>query len=133
MGGTWYAAAPDGGKAEPGKKAGGKEAGGTEEDAGGEGAGSRRGGDRRRLREAALRRAKARAREGEQAEQADRPGLSVRKDPKLGEIIVDRNGMTVYRFTKDSAWPMKAACTGACLEKWPAVAPSTRTTPRASS
>ncbi|MFJ1914646.1 SCO0930 family lipoprotein [Streptomyces sp. NPDC088147] len=54
---------------------------------------------------------------------AELPGLSVRKDPKLGDIVVDSKGMTVYRFTKDSAWPMKSACTGACLEKWPVVAP----------
>ncbi|MER7817477.1 SCO0930 family lipoprotein [Streptomyces sp. NPDC096153] len=62
---------------------------------------------------------------GEEAggESADLAGLSVRKDPKLGEIVVDKNGMTVYRFMKDSAWPMKTACTGACLEKWPVVAP----------
>lgn len=61
---------------------------------------------------------------GEEAggESADLAGLSVRKDPKLGEIVVDKNGMTVYRFMKDSAWPMKTACTGACLEKWPVVA-----------
>ncbi|WP_406361819.1 SCO0930 family lipoprotein [Streptomyces sp. NBC_01579] len=56
-------------------------------------------------------------------EQADRAGLSVRKDPKLGNIVVDKRGMTVYRFKKDSAWPMKSACTGACLSKWPVVAP----------
>ncbi|WP_327233132.1 SCO0930 family lipoprotein [Streptomyces sp. NBC_01317] len=54
---------------------------------------------------------------------ADLPGLSVRKDPQLGDIIVDSKGMTVYRFKKDSAWPMKSACTGACLDKWPVVAP----------
>ncbi|MFI2433238.1 SCO0930 family lipoprotein [Streptomyces sp. NPDC018693] len=54
---------------------------------------------------------------------ADQPGLSVRNDPNLGEIVVDKNGMTVYRFMKDSQWPMKTACTGACLEKWPVVAP----------
>ncbi|MFF3749427.1 SCO0930 family lipoprotein [Streptomyces sp. NPDC002018] len=53
----------------------------------------------------------------------DLPGLSVRKDPKLGDIVVDANGMTVYRFKKDTAWPMSSACTGACLEKWPVVAP----------
>lgn len=53
----------------------------------------------------------------------DAAGLSVRKDPKLGDIVVDSRGMTVYRFKKDSAWPMKTACTGACLEKWPVVAP----------
>ncbi|MFF3323948.1 SCO0930 family lipoprotein [Streptomyces sp. NPDC002889] len=86
VGGTWYAASPDGKKAAPGA-------------GGGEGA------------------------EGEGGEPADLAGLSVKKDPKLGEIVVDKNGMTVYRFTKDSAWPMKTACTGACLDKWPVVEP----------
>ncbi|MFF4211828.1 SCO0930 family lipoprotein [Streptomyces sp. NPDC001796] len=52
------------------------------------------------------------------------PGLSVRNDPKLGPIVVDKNGMTVYRFLKDKAWPEPVSnCTGACLEKWPVVAP----------
>ncbi|MDI3389203.1 SCO0930 family lipoprotein [Streptomyces sp. B-S-A8] len=54
---------------------------------------------------------------------ADLPGMSTRQDPELGEIVVDKNGRTVYRFTKDSAWPMKSACTGACLERWPVVEP----------
>ncbi|WP_434599449.1 SCO0930 family lipoprotein [Streptomyces sp. A5-4] len=54
---------------------------------------------------------------------ADLAGMSVRKDAKLGDVVVDSKGMTVYRFNKDSAWPMKTACTGACLEKWPAVPP----------
>ncbi|MFC8224910.1 SCO0930 family lipoprotein [Streptomyces sp. NPDC057287] len=56
-------------------------------------------------------------------EEADLAGLSVRKDPELGDVVVDKRGMTVYRFKKDSAWPMKSACTGACLEKWPVVDP----------
>ncbi|MEU8792331.1 SCO0930 family lipoprotein [Streptomyces sp. NPDC048643] len=61
---------------------------------------------------------------GKKATLADLPGLSVRKDAKLGDVVVDKNGMTVYRFMKDQAWPVsKSACTGACLEKWPAVAP----------
>jgi predicted lipoprotein with Yx(FWY)xxD motif len=77
VGGTWYALAPDGKKAQ-----------------GGAG-----------------------------AEAGDLPGLSTRKDPKLGEIVIDKNGMTVYRFMKDSPWPMKTACTGACLDKWPVIAP----------
>lgn len=52
------------------------------------------------------------------------PGLSVRKDPNLGDIVVDKNGMTVYRFLKDKAWPEPVSnCNGACLEKWPVVAP----------
>lgn len=57
------------------------------------------------------------------AQQAERVGLSTRTDPKLGEIVIDKNGMTVYRFEKDTPWPMKSACVGACLEKWPVVAP----------
>nr|WP_225884658.1 SCO0930 family lipoprotein [Streptomyces sp. fd1-xmd] len=51
------------------------------------------------------------------------PGLSVAKDPKLGEHIVDGKGMTVYRFKKDTAWPMVSNCTGDCLAKWPVVPP----------
>lgn len=82
VGGTWFAAAPDGKKAAP-----------AADEAGSEDSGS------------------------------DLAGLSVRKDPKLGDIVVDSRGMTVYRFKKDSAWPMKTACVGACLEKWPVVAP----------
>lgn len=65
----------------------------------------------------------ASAPDGKKAEAAEPAGLSTRKDPELGEIVVDKKGMTVYRFMKDSAWPVKSACTGACLEKWPAVAP----------
>ncbi|WOX20727.1 SCO0930 family lipoprotein [Streptomyces solicathayae] len=87
VGGTWFAAAPDGKKAAP--------------------AGDGEGG----------------ADDSGQESGADLAGLSVRKDPQLGEIVVDSRGMTVYRFKKDSAWPMKTACTGACLEKWPVVAP----------
>lgn len=97
--GTWFAAAPDGKKAAPSKAddaAGeaGNEAGGYGNDA------------------------------GEAADQAEAlPGLSTRKDPELGEVVIDGNGMTVYRFKKDSAWPMKSACTGKCLEQWPVVEP----------
>ncbi len=62
--------------------------------------------------------------DGKKAKLADLPGLSTRKDPKLGEIVVDKNGHTVYRFMKDEAWPKPVSnCTGACLEKWPAVEP----------
>lgn len=80
VGGTWFAAAPDGKKA-------------------------------------------AVNADGPSGAQADAAGLSVRKDPELGNIVVDKRGMTVYRFKKDSAWPMKSACTGDCLKKWPVVAP----------
>ncbi|MER8032491.1 SCO0930 family lipoprotein [Streptomyces bauhiniae] len=61
---------------------------------------------------------------GKKASLTSLPGLSVRKDPKLGDIVVDKNGRTVYRFLKDKAWPKSVSnCLGACLEKWPAVAP----------
>ncbi|CAM5606405.1 MULTISPECIES: SCO0930 family lipoprotein [unclassified Streptomyces] len=77
VGGTWYALAPDGKKAQ----------------------------------------------DGTGAQTSDLPGLSTRKDPKLGEIVIDGNGHTVYRFMKDSPWPMKTACTGECLKKWPVIKP----------
>ncbi|GEB62359.1 SCO0930 family lipoprotein [Streptomyces gardneri] len=46
------------------------------------------------------------------------PALSLRNDDQLGRIIQDGKGRTLYRFTKDTAWPMKSNCEGACLEKW---------------
>ncbi|MGW4206046.1 SCO0930 family lipoprotein [Streptomyces sp. NPDC004726] len=102
VGGTWFASAPDG------KKAGGGAAPGAGDGAGagdyGTGGGSGGG-------------------EAAGGQPADLAGLSTRKDPKLGEIVIDKNGMTVYRFMKDSAWPMKTACTADCLKKWPVVAP----------
>ncbi|MEW2426207.1 SCO0930 family lipoprotein [Streptomyces nigra] len=49
---------------------------------------------------------------------ASLPGLSVVEDPELGEIVVDAKGRTLYRFTKDTDWPMTSACTGKCLDKW---------------
>ncbi|MEU1476653.1 SCO0930 family lipoprotein [Streptomyces sp. NPDC001668] len=61
---------------------------------------------------------------GKKASVASLPGLSTRNDPNLGEIVVDKNGMTVYRFAKDKAWPEPVSnCNGACLEKWPVVGP----------
>ncbi|GAA3208762.1 SCO0930 family lipoprotein [Streptomyces thermocoprophilus] len=70
--------------------------------------------------------------DGKKAKLSNLPGLSVRHDTNLGDIIVDKNGMTVYRFLKDKAWPKPvSACTGACLKKWRPWRPSTRTTPRA--
>ncbi|NEC88723.1 SCO0930 family lipoprotein [Streptomyces sp. SID12501] len=62
--------------------------------------------------------------DGKKATLAALPGLSTRNDPKLGTIVVDKNGMTVYRFLKDEAWPKPvSACVGACLDKWPVVEP----------
>lgn len=47
-----------------------------------------------------------------------RPALRVLDDPKLGPVLQDRDGRTLYLFTKDTPWPMKTACDTACLEKW---------------
>ncbi|MFJ7066278.1 SCO0930 family lipoprotein [Streptomyces sp. NPDC101115] len=46
------------------------------------------------------------------------PPLSLADNDKLGKILRDGKGRTLYRFTKDTAWPMKSNCLGPCLEKW---------------
>lgn len=38
-----------------------------------------------------------------------------------GQIVVDKNGMSVYFFTKDVKDSGKSACTDACAAAWPAV------------
>ncbi|MEV4442255.1 SCO0930 family lipoprotein [Streptomyces sp. NPDC049577] len=58
----------------------------------------------------------AAGRAGEDQGAAD--GVSVADNARLGKIVVDGRGRTLYRFSKDSAWPMKFACTGACLDTW---------------
>ncbi|MEU6082450.1 SCO0930 family lipoprotein [Streptomyces sp. NPDC047108] len=81
VGGTWYAASPEGKKA---SADGADEGGGGEVGAGG----------------------------------GERAALSAFKDEKLGKILRDGKGRTLYRFNKDSAWPMKSNCTGSCLDTW---------------
>ena len=43
--------------------------------------------------------------------------LKVATDPKLGKILVDARGMTLYMYTKDEA--DKVNCAGGCLTAWP--------------
>lgn len=43
--------------------------------------------------------------------------VSVADNPKLGKIIVDSNGFTLYDFHKDKG--TKSACYGACAKVWP--------------
>jgi predicted lipoprotein with Yx(FWY)xxD motif len=43
--------------------------------------------------------------------------LNVATDPRLGKILVDGEGMTLYMFTKDEA--DKSNCSGKCIENWP--------------
>ena len=48
----------------------------------------------------------------------------------LGKVLVaGSNGMTVYIFTKDVKDSGKSACTGGCLEKWPALTVPAGATP----
>ncbi|MDJ0380027.1 SCO0930 family lipoprotein [Streptomyces sp. G-G2] len=53
-----------------------------------------------------------------QAPAAALPSLSFVENKTLGKILRDGQGRTLYRFTKDTAWPMKSACEGACLDTW---------------
>jgi predicted lipoprotein with Yx(FWY)xxD motif len=52
-----------------------------------------------------------------------RPELGVLNSPTLGKVLQDKNGKTIYLFTKDTPWPMKTACDATCLQKWTPVAP----------
>ncbi|MGW5250156.1 SCO0930 family lipoprotein [Streptomyces sp. NPDC004129] len=52
-----------------------------------------------------------------------RPALGVLNDPKLGKVLQDKDGRTLYLFTKDEPWPMKTACGATCLQKWTPTAP----------
>jgi predicted lipoprotein with Yx(FWY)xxD motif len=46
------------------------------------------------------------------------PAISVTKSAKLGDILTDENGMTLYLFKNDKAG--QSACTGSCAQTWPA-------------
>ncbi|GAA3869372.1 hypothetical protein GCM10022243_38600 [Saccharothrix violaceirubra] len=37
----------------------------------------------------------------------------------LGTVLTDKDGMTLYRFDKDTAKPAKSNCEGDCAAKWP--------------
>jgi predicted lipoprotein with Yx(FWY)xxD motif len=41
-------------------------------------------------------------------------------ETSAGEVYTDQNGMTLYTFDKDAKGATMSACTGGCLEKWPA-------------
>jgi predicted lipoprotein with Yx(FWY)xxD motif len=45
------------------------------------------------------------------------PTINVVTDPKLGQILVDSKGMTLYIFTNDG--PNQSNCNASCLAKWP--------------
>lgn len=47
--------------------------------------------------------------------------IRIINDGDLGEILVDGDGFTIYRFDDDSANPPTTTCEGACLDAWPRV------------
>ncbi|MCX5402577.1 SCO0930 family lipoprotein [Streptomyces sp. NBC_00335] len=65
---------------------------------------------------------RALARDGGKAAEAEpekeSAPLSAVEDAKLGKLMVDSRGRTLYRFGKDSAWPMKFGCLDSCLDTW---------------
>ncbi|MEU2853397.1 SCO0930 family lipoprotein [Streptomyces syringium] len=102
VGGTWSAFAPDG------KKAG---AAGGDEGKDGKDGKDGKGGQKEEEQEG------GKEKQPEEEEPAA-DGVLVKDNPTLGKILVDGQGRTLYRFNKDSAWPMKFACNDACLDTW---------------
>src|SRR6476661_1695423 len=47
--------------------------------------------------------------------------LSANSTDKLGTVVVDGQGYTLYRFDKDTAKPPASNCAGECAQKWPPV------------
>jgi predicted lipoprotein with Yx(FWY)xxD motif len=47
--------------------------------------------------------------------------LVAKNTPKMGQIVTDGQGFTLYRFDKDSNKPAKSTCDGACAIAWPAL------------
>ncbi|WP_410648717.1 SCO0930 family lipoprotein [Amycolatopsis sp. cmx-4-54] len=45
--------------------------------------------------------------------------VAVAEAGDLGQVLVDKDGFTLYRFDKDSAKPPKSNCDGDCAKTWP--------------
>ncbi|MFI6843069.1 hypothetical protein [Kitasatospora sp. NPDC050467] len=45
--------------------------------------------------------------------------LQTATDPKLGTVVTDSAGFTLYRFDKDTANPPMSNCNGNCASTWP--------------
>lgn len=64
--------------------------------------------------------------DGNKASARNAKQIKAVENPELGKILADGQGRTVYRFDKDSAWPMKSNCKGDCLKMWEPVKPVER-------
>ncbi len=51
----------------------------------------------------------------------DRTVLTANSTARLGTVVIDGLGWTLYRSDADSATPSKSTCTGACADEWPPV------------
>jgi predicted lipoprotein with Yx(FWY)xxD motif len=56
--------------------------------------------------------------DGSKASARNAKQLEAVTNPELGRILADAKGHTLYRFDKDSAWPMKSNCGRKCLKLW---------------
>ncbi|NUT92609.1 MAG: hypothetical protein HOY78_11320, partial [Saccharothrix sp.] len=45
--------------------------------------------------------------------------LVAKSVPKMGDVVQDGDGRTLYRFDKDTPNPPKSNCEGKCAETWP--------------
>jgi len=47
--------------------------------------------------------------------------LAATANPRLGDVVADGEGFTLYRFDKDTADPSASNCAGECAVTWPPV------------
>lgn len=45
--------------------------------------------------------------------------LTAKTVPRMGSVVVDNNGWTLYRFDKDKANPSESTCNDKCAKIWP--------------
>ncbi len=65
------------------------------------------------------------------AQAVDAPTVMVAKSAKLGSILTDSKGMTLYAFKKDK--PGESACVDNCAKNWPPLTIAEGTQPMAGS
>ncbi len=56
-----------------------------------------------------------------QLAEPDRTVLVANSTARLGTVVIDGLGWTLYRFDSDSAKPSKSTCTDKCATDWPPV------------
>jgi predicted lipoprotein with Yx(FWY)xxD motif len=61
------------------------------------------------------------------ADQGTPVRLAAKQIDKLGTVITDGKGMTLYRFDKDTAKPSASNCDGQCATLWPPLTTTTAT------